>query len=135
MVKPKMNERSSRSHTIFRMILESREKSDCENSDGAIIVSHLVSVSQTIDLQVWSMCHSRLHFRISWTLRALNEPSQTGAEGARFKEGCNITRVCSLSGQVIKKLTDESHKGYTSYRDSKLTRILPELFGRKCKKQ
>lgn len=70
--KTKMNQRSSRSHTIFRMvsktttygdvqdsgemltfsrfnftqILESRERSDPasgENADGAIIVSHLVS--------------------------------------------------------------------------------------------
>lgn len=70
--KTKMNQRSSRSHTIFRMvrstvyqnmwvsmdfswfclfcffkILESRERSDPasgENADGAIIVSHLVSL-------------------------------------------------------------------------------------------
>ena len=34
-----MNERSSRSHTIFRVIIESREA----QQDGAIMVSHLVS--------------------------------------------------------------------------------------------
>uniref|UniRef100_A0A8C8E6R5 Centromere protein E n=1 Tax=Otus sunia TaxID=257818 RepID=A0A8C8E6R5_9STRI len=41
----KMNEHSSRSHTIFRMIIESRERSDPANAncDGAVMVSHLVS--------------------------------------------------------------------------------------------
>ncbi|XP_014795896.1 PREDICTED: centromere-associated protein E-like [Calidris pugnax] len=39
----KMNEHSSRSHTIFRMIIESRERSDPANAncDGAVMVSHL----------------------------------------------------------------------------------------------
>uniref|UniRef100_A0AAV2K8C2 Centromere-associated protein E n=1 Tax=Knipowitschia caucasica TaxID=637954 RepID=A0AAV2K8C2_KNICA len=109
--KTKMNERSSRSHTIFRMILESREKSDCENSDGAIIVSHLNLVD----------------------LAGSERASQTGAEGARFKEGCNINKSLFTLGQVIKKLTDESHKGYTSYRDSKLTRILQNSLGGNAK--
>lgn len=40
----KMNQRSSRSHTIFRMILESREKAEPSNCDGSVKVSHLVSV-------------------------------------------------------------------------------------------
>ncbi|XP_072262917.1 centromere-associated protein E [Pyxicephalus adspersus] len=42
----KMNEHSSRSHTIFRMIVESRDCNDpanSENCDGAVMVSHLAS--------------------------------------------------------------------------------------------
>ncbi|XP_072217998.1 uncharacterized protein [Leuresthes tenuis] len=88
--KTKMNERSSRSHAIFRMILESRERSDPESgddADGAIIVSNLNLVD----------------------LAGSERASQTGAEGARLKEGCNINSLFTL-GQVIKKLTDESQK-------------------------
>ncbi|XP_070705808.1 centromere-associated protein E [Pempheris klunzingeri] len=112
--KTKMNQRSSRSHTIFRMILESREVSDPasgENADGAIIVSHLNLVD----------------------LAGSERASQTGAEGTRFKEGCNINRSLFTLGQVIKKLTDESQKGFTNYRDSKLTRILQNSLGGNAK--
>ncbi|XP_041831862.1 centromere-associated protein E isoform X3 [Melanotaenia boesemani] len=112
--KTKMNQRSSRSHTIFRMILESLEKSDPtsgENADGAIIVSHLNLVD----------------------LAGSERASQTGAEGARFKEGCNINRSLFILGQVIKKLTDESQKGFINYRDSKLTRILQNSLGGNAK--
>ncbi|XP_062399549.1 centromere-associated protein E [Sardina pilchardus] len=112
--KTKMNERSSRSHTIFRMILESRERSDPasgEISDGAIIVSHLNLVD----------------------LAGAERASQTGAEGTRFKEGCNINRSLFTLGQVIKKLSDENQKGFTNYRDSKLTRILQNSLGGNAK--
>ncbi|XP_057188769.1 centromere-associated protein E isoform X2 [Triplophysa rosa] len=112
--KTKMNQRSSRSHTIFRMILESRESSDLasgENADGAIIVSHLNLVD----------------------LAGAERASQTGAEGARFKEGCNINRSLFTLGQVIKKLSDESQKGFLNYRDSKLTRILQNSLGGNAK--
>ncbi|XP_061563499.1 centromere-associated protein E [Cololabis saira] len=112
--KTKMNQRSSRSHTIFRMILESRERSDPasgENADGAIIVSHLNLVD----------------------LAGSERASQTGAEGTRFKEGCNINRSLFMLGQVIKKLTDENQKGFTNYRDSKLTRILQNSLGGNAK--
>ncbi|KAM9782722.1 centromere-associated protein E [Neosynchiropus ocellatus] len=106
--KTKMNQRSSRSHTIFRMILESRERS--ENSDGAIIVSHLNLVD----------------------LAGSERASQTGAEGTRFKEGCNINLSLFTLGQVIKKLA-ENQKGFTNYRDSKLTRILQNSLGGNAK--
>ncbi|XP_027899841.1 centromere-associated protein E isoform X2 [Xiphophorus couchianus] len=112
--KTKMNQRSSRSHTIFRMILESRERSDPasgENADGAIIVSHLNLVD----------------------LAGSERASQTGTEGTRFKEGCNINLSLFILGQVIKKLTDENQKGFTSYRDSKLTRILQNSLGGNAK--
>ncbi|KAM8831547.1 centromere-associated protein E isoform 2-T2 [Spinachia spinachia] len=112
--KTKMNERSSRSHTIFRMILESREISEPasgEIADGAVIVSHLNLVD----------------------LAGSERASQTGAEGTHFKEGCNINRSLFTLGQVIKKLTDESQKGFTNYRDSKLTRILQNSLGGNAK--
>uniref|UniRef100_A0A8C5LPC5 Centromere-associated protein E n=1 Tax=Leptobrachium leishanense TaxID=445787 RepID=A0A8C5LPC5_9ANUR len=106
----KMNEHSSRSHTIFRMIIESRERSDpgnSENCDGAVMVSHLNLVD----------------------LAGSERASQTGAEGVRLKEGCNINRSLFILGQVIKKLSDGQAGGFINYRDSKLTRILQNSLG------
>ncbi|KAF7252702.1 Centromere-associated protein E [Varanus komodoensis] len=109
----KMNERSSRSHTIFRMIIESKEKTDTSSSsyEGAVMVSHLNLVD----------------------LAGSERASQTGAEGIRLKEGCNINRSLFILGQVIKKLCDDQTGGYISYRDSKLTRILQNSLGGNAK--
>ncbi|MEE6460558.1 hypothetical protein FKM82_001007 [Ascaphus truei] len=110
----KMNEHSSRSHTIFRMIIESREKNDpggAENCDGAVMVSHLNLVD----------------------LAGSERASQTGAEGVRLKEGCNINRSLFILGQVIKKLGDGQVGGFINYRDSKLTRILQNSLGGNAK--
>ncbi|KAM5191512.1 centromere-associated protein E [Mantella aurantiaca] len=106
----KMNERSSRSHTIFRMIVESRERNDpgnSENCEGAVMVSHLNLVD----------------------LAGSERASQTGAEGVRLKEGCNINRSLFILGQVIKKLSDDQSGAFINYRDSKLTRILQNSLG------
>ncbi|XP_033015458.1 centromere-associated protein E [Lacerta agilis] len=107
----KMNERSSRSHAIFRMIIESKEKTDSSSYDGAVMVSHLNFVD----------------------LAGSERASQTGAEGIRLKEGCNINRSLSILGQVIKKLCDDQAGGYINYRDSKLTRILQNSLGGNAK--
>ncbi|XP_028932854.1 centromere-associated protein E isoform X5 [Ornithorhynchus anatinus] len=109
--KTKMNQRSSRSHTIFRMIVESREKRDSSNCDGAVMVSHLNLVD----------------------LAGSERASQTGAEGIRLKEGCNINRSLFILGQVIKKLSDGQAGGFINYRDSKLTRILQNSLGGNAK--
>ncbi|XP_051021708.1 centromere-associated protein E [Acomys russatus] len=107
----KMNQKSSRSHTIFRMILESREKGESSNCDGSIKVSHLNLVD----------------------LAGSERAAQTGAEGVRLKEGCNINRSLFILGQVIKKLSDEQIGGFINYRDSKLTRILQNSLGGNAK--
>ncbi|XP_028616283.1 centromere-associated protein E [Grammomys surdaster] len=107
----KMNQRSSRSHTIFRMILESREKAESSNCDGSIKVSHLNLVD----------------------LAGSERAAQTGAEGVRLKEGCFINRNLFILGQVIKKLSDEQVGGFINYRDSKLTRILQNSLGGNAK--
>ncbi|XP_073457878.1 centromere-associated protein E isoform X2 [Aquarana catesbeiana] len=106
----KMNEHSSRSHTIFRMIVESRESNEPGNSEsceGAVMVSHLNLVD----------------------LAGSERASQTGAEGVRLKEGCNINRSLFILGQVIKKLSDDQPGAFINYRDSKLTRILQNSLG------
>ena len=104
-----MNERSSRSHTIFRVVIESRERrasGDVEpGSDGAVRVSALVC---------GRFCHSDRND----SLNAASSPqslvdlagserlSQSGAEGLRAKEGGHINKSLLTLGSVISKLSE-----------------------------
>ena len=95
-----MNDRSSRSHTIFRIIMESKQRTANEEEDGsAIMVSHLNLVD----------------------LAGSEKAGQTNAAGVRLKEGCNINKSLMMLGQVIQKLSSGSGS-FINYRDSKLTR-------------
>ncbi|XP_058798615.1 centromere-associated protein E-like [Phymastichus coffea] len=101
-----MNERSSRSHTIFRITIESRDMSS--DSDGAIQVSQLNLVD----------------------LAGSERISQTNATGERFKEGTHINMSLSTLGLVIKQLSESAeYTKYVNFRDSKLTRLLQASLG------
>lgn len=82
-----MNERSSRSHTIFRLIIESSVIEEDENeedeaqkdSGAAVTVSHLNIVD----------------------LAGSERASQTGASGERLREGGNINKSLLTLGKPI----------------------------------
>lgn len=104
-----MNEYSSRSHTIYRMIIESREKSSADSRGGALRQAALSFVD----------------------LAGSERIRQTGSEGIRLKEGGHINRSLLSLATVINKLAEGSQ--HIPYRDSKLTRILqPSLGGNAC---
>ncbi|XP_042054805.1 kinesin-like protein KIN-7O isoform X2 [Salvia splendens] len=107
-----MNTYSSRSHTIFRMIIESRQTTD---DSGAELPCDAVRVSvlNLVDLA------------------GSERAAKTGAEGVRLKEGSHINKSLMILGTVIKKLSEgtESQGGHVPYRDSKLTRILQPALG------
>ncbi|XP_014470851.1 PREDICTED: centromere-associated protein E [Dinoponera quadriceps] len=99
-----MNERSSRSHTIFRITIESREA----GSDGAIQLSQLNMVD----------------------LAGSERARLTGATGERFKEGRHINLSLSTLALVIKQLSESQElQKYINFRDSKLTRLLQTSLG------
>ncbi|CAK9797030.1 Centromere-associated protein E [Anthophora plagiata] len=101
-----MNERSSRSHTIFRITIESREAGG--DSDGAIQVSQLNLVD----------------------LAGSERARQTGATGERFKEGRHINMSLSTLGLVIMQLSElQDGQKHVNFRDSKLTRLLQTSLG------
>jgi centromeric protein E len=104
----RMNEASSRSHSIFRITIEShlREKSG-ETTDGAIRVASLNLVD----------------------LAGSERQSSTGAEGAKLKEGSQINKSLLILGNVISKLSEGKAGQHIPYRDSKLTRILEPALG------
>ncbi|CDR99390.1 hypothetical protein [Sporisorium scitamineum] len=92
------NERSSRSHCVFQLTIESRSR---DTSGKEVRISQL----NLIDL-------------------AGSERAASQAE--RRKEGAFINKSLLTLGTVIGKLTEpsESADGHIPYRDSKLTRIL-----------
>uniref|UniRef100_H2ZIV0 Kinesin motor domain-containing protein n=1 Tax=Ciona savignyi TaxID=51511 RepID=H2ZIV0_CIOSA len=116
MASTNMNDRSSRSHTIFKMIIESRERMDFnktreDGTDTAVRVAQLNMVD----------------------LAGSERASQTGSEGVRLKEGCYINKSLMVLGQVINQICkdNESNSGsvFINFRDSKLTRILQPSLG------
>ena len=101
-----MNDTSSRSHTIFKIVVESKERpndDDKEKSttDGAVLVASLNLVD----------------------LAGSESVRHTGATGQRQKEGGKINQSLLSLSRVIHALGCKS-KSHISFRDSKLTRLL-----------
>lgn len=103
-----MNERSSRSHTIFRITIESREVGKT-SEETSVQVSNLNLVD----------------------LAGSERADQTRADGERLKEGGHINKSLLALGNVIRLLSDDNATASThiNYRDSKLTRILSASLG------
>ncbi|XP_012480407.1 kinesin-like protein KIN-7E [Gossypium raimondii] len=101
-----LNERSSRSHQIIRLTIESsaREFLGKENSTS------LASSVNFIDLA------------------GSERASQALSTGARLKEGCHINRSLLTLSTVVRKLS-KGRQGHINYRDSKLTRLLQPCLG------
>ncbi|KAJ2801159.1 hypothetical protein H4R21_002891, partial [Coemansia helicoidea] len=130
-----MNERSSRSHTIFRMVIESREKiADGAGEDGEpgskrqqqqqrLSTSSLASTDEFTGAVMVS-CLNLVD------LAGSERVGHTGAEGQRLKEGAHINKSLLALGSVIARLSEDGgDRGHIPYRDSKLTRILQPSLG------
>ncbi|KAI3673708.1 hypothetical protein L6452_39836 [Arctium lappa] len=100
-----LNDRSSRSHQIIRLTIESslREESRCGRS--------LLASLSLVDLA------------------GSERVAQTNADGTRLKEGSHINRSLLTLTTVIRKLSGGKKTGHIPYRDSKLTRILQSSLG------
>ncbi|KAL4451157.1 hypothetical protein ABPG74_021479 [Tetrahymena malaccensis] len=98
----KMNEGSSRSHSLFMITVEMSEIRDGQQH---IKVGKLNLVD----------------------LAGSERQSKTQATGERFKEAININQSLATLGNVISALVDS--KPYIPYRDSKLTRLLQDSLG------
>ncbi|XP_078317677.1 uncharacterized protein LOC111118975 isoform X1 [Crassostrea virginica] len=101
MAETKQNDRSSRSHCILRVIIESRQVDD----ESAVMVAHL----NFVDL-------------------AGSEKAGENT-GDRFREGCSINKSLFTLARIIAKLSEGVSNQHIGYRDSKLTRILQNALG------
>ncbi|XP_042377067.1 kinesin-like protein KIN-7L isoform X1 [Zingiber officinale] len=107
-----MNARSSRSHTIFRMVIESSARDSMKCGDVSNADAIRVSVLNLVDLA------------------GSERVAKTGAGGARLREGKHINKSLMILGNVINKLSESGkQRGHIPYRDSKLTRILQPALG------
>lgn len=99
-----MNAESSRSHSIFTIIVEVNEKD--EQGKDHIKAGKLNLVD----------------------LAGSERQKKTGASGDRLKEGSKINLSLSALGNVISALSEGKGK-HIPYRDSKLTRMLQDSLG------
>ncbi|KAI8366582.1 P-loop containing nucleoside triphosphate hydrolase protein [Blakeslea trispora] len=113
------NLHSSRSHTMFQMIIESREKSSTS--------TQLSNYKRTLLSSGFGTSKPKELVKIS----QLNLIDLAGSEKAasneeRRKEGSYINKSLLTLGTVISKLTESNGKSpaHIPFRDSKLTRIL-----------
>jgi len=107
-----MNEQSSRSHSIFTLILEQRNRK-CDSADPAAAVDYYVT--------------AKFHLV---DLAGSERAKRTGAVGSRFKESVSINSGLLALGNVISALGDPAKKGsHVPYRESKLTRLLQDSLG------
>ncbi|KAL8217308.1 hypothetical protein R6Q57_024145 [Mikania cordata] len=107
-----INMESSRSHSVFTCIVESR----CKSVDG--LSSFKTSRINLVDLA------------------GSERQKLTGAAGERLKEAGNINRSLSQLGNLINILAEVSQSGkqrHIPYRDSKLTFLLQESLGGNAK--
>nr|KJB29411.1 hypothetical protein B456_005G098800 [Gossypium raimondii] len=111
-----MNARSSRSHTIFRVVIESKGKDTGSFGDYSSSDAIRVSVLNLVDLA------------------GSERIAKTGTGGVRLKEGKYINKSLMVLGNVINKLSDSAkRRAHIPYRDSKLTRILQPALGGNAK--
>eukprot|EP00604_Paraphysomonas_vestita_P002752 CAMPEP_0174820372 /NCGR_PEP_ID=MMETSP1107-20130205/4163_1 /TAXON_ID=36770 /ORGANISM="Paraphysomonas vestita, Strain GFlagA" /LENGTH=1055 /DNA_ID=CAMNT_0016035579 /DNA_START=57 /DNA_END=3224 /DNA_ORIENTATION=- len=99
-----MNSESSRSHSIFTIIVEMNNR-DANGKD-----------------------HIRAGKLNLVDLAGSERQKKTGASGDRLKEGSKINLSLSALGNVISALSDGGGK-HIPYRDSKLTRLLQDSLG------
>lgn len=107
--KTEMNDRSSRSHCIFTVVVE-QSGIDPETGQPEIKKGKLNLVD----------------------LAGSERQSKTGAQGDTFKEARSINLSLTVLGNVIHALVD-SKKTHVPYRDSKLTRLLEDSLGGNAK--
>ena len=113
----KLNEKSSRSHCIFRLNLEitkNKENKNIFNENEKIILKSHINL---IDLA------------------GSENSNKTGCVGQRLKEGSNINKSLLALSNVINKLSQNNGNNpgsgnfFVNYRDSKLTRLLQNSLG------
>lgn len=136
-----MNERSSRSHAIFTMIIEQTVSTNDENSNN---MNNMNNMTNGSNVSTMVRRTSRIHLV---DLAGSERTKRTQASGDRLREATNINKSLLALGNVIKALatiedgdtalsngsssatTVTGDRQHIPYRDSKLTRLLKDSLG------
>ncbi|XP_020282192.1 kinesin-like protein KIF14 isoform X1 [Pseudomyrmex gracilis] len=108
-----MNEKSSRSHSIFSIVLTQSRSKDQLDSRQALDTNRRSKIN-LVDLA------------------GSERLSQTSATGDRLREGVSINKSLLTLGKVIATLTENTNnrkQGFVPYRESVLTWLLKESLG------
>ncbi|PSC70144.1 kinesin-ii motor [Micractinium conductrix] len=121
-----MNQDSSRSHSIFTIIVESVDKGG--GGAAAAATGGDASPSKPGSSSGGGIRVGKLNLV---DLAGSERQAKTGATGDRLKEASKINLSLSALGNVISALTAEGAAagGHVPYRDSKLTRLLQDSLG------
>ena len=123
-----MNERSSRSHTIFRITVESRLKETKKNGDDEVSDEEDEGDLLRGDDDSENKSAVRVSTLNLVDLAGSESVRHTGSTGDRQKEGGKINQSLLTLSRVIGSLGQNA--AHVNFRDSKLTRILqPSLSG------
>lgn len=99
-----MNTKSSRSHTLFKVIVESKERNGGHSSAARVSTLNMVDLAGS------------------------ESAKMTNAKGERFIESRHINQSLLTLSLIIQKLSEDKHGGkktrHLPYRNSKLTRLL-----------
>lgn len=107
-----MNDKSSRSHAIFSIILTLTEiDSGCENDSASSKTNHQLKTTKRSRINLVDLAGSE-------------RVSHTCASGERLKEGVSINLSLFTLGRVINALADPKKNQSPPYRDSVLTKLL-----------
>ncbi|XP_021353306.1 kinesin-like protein KIF27 [Mizuhopecten yessoensis] len=124
-----MNEQSSRSHSIFTVVIEQKwTETDVmagkrKPSDSSEVIDEAAKLPQDIT----HFMSGKFHFV---DLAGSERAHRTGNVGDRFKESVHINSGLLALGNVISALGDPKKKStHIPYRESKITRLLKDSLG------
>ena len=110
-----LNKQSSRSHSIFRLIVESRRRNVAHNSNSNTNMSDSSSLAESIASSTFAPESTAGPVRVSTLslvdLAGSESVKNTGSKGTRQKEGQYINKSLLTLGHVVYKLAEVSSKG------------------------
>ncbi|XP_077862276.1 kinesin-like protein KIF27 [Saccoglossus kowalevskii] len=125
-----MNEHSSRSHSVFTVMIEQRWQGSTSCVPPKTEEEEIEDVDTDSEEENTTTTHfmsAKFHFV---DLAGSERAHRTGNIGERFKESIHINSGLLALGNVISALGDTKKKiSHIPYRDSKITRILKDSLG------
>lgn len=137
----KLNEVSSRSHAVLKIIVEQCEATFRHYEDERVLspaefhamINDNAFKAKALNPEDYVQQHFKVAKLNLVDLAGSERVRVSGATGSRLEETKKINKSLSALGNVISALTEKKSRNHIPYRDSKLTRILEDSLGGNCK--